>query len=377
MSSDKELLEAESRCEATRAARQNLEADNEKMDLELMDAKAQLAKISEGKDGFETTLAQSEVQIEAKRLAMKDGEKMFNREKEDFRKDMENMKQMLKDQMKAMMKENEAEERKMKEALDDLGVMEFGATSLAQDIVNMHRRIDLQKDQLKMTQKFVEKLEKEKKDIEVMYDKLRRDHDAVRSENSAKEMENLELQLQLNPEARAQYQAEAAMREDSRPKPKKKKKQQQKDSEFDVDSEYEGSSRGGGSRQEGSDDRPASRRKGGASKVSAYDDEEPAPRRRGGASKMSAYDDEEPAPRRKGGASKMSAYEDEEESSTMRRNTTMTKTTMTTTRTRTMAYDEEESSPQPVRKSSREGADRHREKEMSVLNARARRERDH
>jgi len=310
-------MEAESRCEATRAARQNLEAENEKMDLELKDAKAALAKIAEGKDSFETSLAQTEASIEAKRLAMKDGEKMFNREKEDFRKDMEHTKQMIKDQMKAMMKEKEAEERKMKEALDDLGVMEFGTTSLAQDIVNMHRRIDLQKDQMKMTQKFVEKLEKEKKDIEVMYDKLRRDHDAVRGENATKEMENLELQLQLNPEARAQYQAEAAQREDSRPKPKKKKKQQQqrsKDSEFDVDSEYEeGGSRGGGSRAEGSDaDRPASRRKGG-----------------GAASKMSAYDDEE-------------------------------------------------SSPQPVRKGGKGGGgDKHREKEMSVLNARARRERDY
>merc|ERR1711990_1443563 len=256
-----------------------------------------------------------EASIEAKRLAMKDGEKMFNREKEDFRKDMEHTKQMIEDQMKAMMKEKEAEERKMKEALDDLGVMEFGTTSLAQDIVNMHRRIDLQKDQMKMTQKFVEKLEKEKKDIEVMYDKLRRDHDAVRGENATKEMENLELQLQLNPEARAQYQAEAAMREDSRPKPKKKKQQKEqrsKDSEFDIDSEYEESSRGGGSRAEGSDaDRPASRRKGGA------------------ASKMSAYDDEE-------------------------------------------------SSPQPVRKGGKGGGgDKHREKEMSVLNARARRERDY
>ena len=67
-----------------------------------------------------------------------------------------------------------------------------------------------------MTQKFLEKLEKEKKDIEVMYDKQRRDHDTLRQDNAAKEMENLELQLQLNPEARAQYQHEASLREEGK-----------------------------------------------------------------------------------------------------------------------------------------------------------------
>ena len=55
----------------------------------------------------------------------------------------------------------------MKEGVDDLGVMEFGVTSLTADITNMHKRIELQKEQLKMTQKFLEKLEKEKRDIEV------------------------------------------------------------------------------------------------------------------------------------------------------------------------------------------------------------------
>merc|ERR1712002_220089 len=112
--------------------------------------------------------------------------------------------------MKMLMKEKEAEEQKEKEGVDDLGVMEFGVTSLTADITNMHRHIDLQKEQLKMTQKFVEKLEKEKRDIELMYDKLRKDIDVSRQDNAAKEMENLELQLQLAPEARAQYQAEAA-----------------------------------------------------------------------------------------------------------------------------------------------------------------------
>ena len=48
---------------------------------------------------------QSDADIESLRLAMKDGEKSFNREKEDFRKDMENMKQIMKDQMKQIMKE--------------------------------------------------------------------------------------------------------------------------------------------------------------------------------------------------------------------------------------------------------------------------------
>ena len=53
---EKELEAMEQRCEATKAARQQLEADNEKLDLELMDAKAQLAKIQEGKDDFEAKL---------------------------------------------------------------------------------------------------------------------------------------------------------------------------------------------------------------------------------------------------------------------------------------------------------------------------------
>merc|ERR1712212_1100803 len=115
--------------------------------------------------------------------------------------------------------------------------MEFNVSSLSTDINNMQRRIELQKEQLKMTQKFLEKLEKEEKDIEGVYDKLRKDHDTHRQDNAAKEMENLELQLQLAPEARAQYQQEAAMREDSRPKPKKKKAKKPKRDE-DEDSEY-------------------------------------------------------------------------------------------------------------------------------------------
>jgi len=249
---EKELEEMEKRCEATKTARQALEAANEKLDLELMDARSQLAKIQEGKEGFEGKLVEAEAMIEAKRLAMKDGEKTFNREKEDFRKDVENIKQMIKDQYRALQKEKEIEERKMKEGLDDLGVMEFNTTSLQADITNMHRRIELQKEQLKMTQKFLEKLEKEKRDIEIMYDKLRKDHDVSRQENAVKEMENLELQLQLLPEARAQYQHEAAQREEGRPKPKKKKAKKQKrpDDEYSVESEYEESSRGGGSRME-------------------------------------------------------------------------------------------------------------------------------
>jgi len=302
---EKELEQMESRCEATKAARQALEADNEKLDLELMDAKAQLAKIQEGKDNFEAKLNQTEADIESLRLGMKDGEKSFNREKEDFRKDMENIKQMMKDQQRALLKEKEAEERKMKEGVDDLGVMEFAVTSLNADITNMHRRIELQKEQLKMTQKFLEKLEKEKRDIEVMYDKLRKDHDTSRQDNAAKEMENLELQLQLAPEARAQYQAEAAMREDSRPKPKKKKAKKPKRDEED-ESEYEESSRGG-SRMESDDVAPPSKRRGG------------------------------------GGSSKASVYEEEE-------------------------------SPRPARKNRGEA---HREKEMSVLSARAARNRDY
>merc|ERR1712179_202467 len=72
---EKELEAMEQRCEATKAARQQLEADNEKLDLELMDAKAQLAKIQEGKDDFEAKLNKSEADIESLRLAMKDGEK--------------------------------------------------------------------------------------------------------------------------------------------------------------------------------------------------------------------------------------------------------------------------------------------------------------
>jgi len=281
--SEKELEEMEKRCETTKTARQALEAANEKLDLELMDARAQLAKIQEGKDSWEAKLIESDAAIEAKRVAMKDGEKTFNREKEDFRKDMENIKQIMKDQMRALMKEKEIEERKMKEGLDDLGVMEFNVTSLSADITNMHRRIELQKEQLKMTQKFLEKLEKEKRDIEIMYDKLRKDHDASRQDNAAKEMENLELQLQLLPEARAQYQAEAAQREEGRPKPKKKKakKQQRRDDDFE-ESEYEESSRGGGSRMD-SDEAPSRRRGGGG----------------GGGSKMSAEDEESPRMGRK------------------------------------------------------------------------------
>jgi len=72
---EKELEEMEKRCEATKAARQSLEAANEKLDLELMDARAQLAKIQEGKEGFEGKLVEAEAAIEAKRVAMKDGEK--------------------------------------------------------------------------------------------------------------------------------------------------------------------------------------------------------------------------------------------------------------------------------------------------------------
>merc|ERR1712002_212518 len=274
--SENELEEMEKRCEATKAARQLLEADNEKMDLELMDAKAQLAKIQEGKDNFEAKLVETDAAIEAKRVAMKDAEKTFNREKEDARKDMENIKQMMKDQMRALQKEKEIEERKMKEGVDDLGVMEFNVSSLSTDISNMQRRIELQKDQLKMTQKFLEKLEKEKRDIEIVYDKQRKDHDVMRQDNAAKEMENLELQLQLAPEARAQYQAEAAMREDSRPKPKKKKakKQQRREDDYD-ESEYEESSRGG-SRMESMDEGSSRRRGGGGS--SRYEDEEESPR---------------------------------------------------------------------------------------------------
>jgi len=300
--SEQELEQMEKRCEATKVARQALEADNEKLDLELMDAKAQLAKIQEGKDSFEAKLAETDASIEAKRLAVKDGEKAFNRDKEDFRKDIENLKQMQKDQMRAIQKEKEMEERKMKEGVDDLGVMEFNVSSLATDITNMQRRIELQKDQLKMTQKFLEKLEKEKREIESVYDKLRKDHDMSRQDNAAKEMENLELQLQLAPEARAQYQAEAAMREDSRPKPKKKKakKQQRRDDEFE-ESEYEESSRGG-SRMESMDEGSSKRRGGGGSR-----------------------------------------------------------------------YDEEEESPKPGRKNR---GDAHREKEMSVMSARERRNRD-
>lgn len=275
--SEKELEEMEKRCEATKAARQTLEAENEKLDLELSDAKDQLAKIQQGKDNFEAKLSETDAVIEAKRIAMKDGEKMFNREKEDFRKDMENIKQMLKDQQRAIQKDKEIEERKMKEGVDDLGVMEFSVSSLGTDITNMQRRIELQKDQLKMTQKFLEKLEKEKRDIEATYDKIRKDHDLSRQDNAAKEMENLELQLQLSPEARAQYQHEAAMREDSRPKPKKKKakKQQRRDDEYD-ESEYEESSRGG-SRLESMDE-GSSRRRGGGGGGSRYDDEEESPR---------------------------------------------------------------------------------------------------
>merc|ERR1712136_446057 len=299
---EKELEEMEKRCEATKAARQTLEADNEKLDLELMDAKAQLAKIQEGRDNFEAKLAETETAIEHKRLSMKDGEKTFNREKEDFRKDMENMKQMMKDQMRALMKEKEIEERKMKEGVDDLGVMEFNVTSLNADITNIHRRIELQKEQLKMTQKFLEKLEKEKRDIEVMYDKLRKDHDSSRQDNAAKEMENLELQLQLAPEARAQYQHEANQREEGRPKPKKKKAKKQPRRDDEEESEYEESSRGG-----------------------------------------SRMDYEDAPPKRKGGSSKASAYEEEE-------------------------------SPRPARKNRGEA---HRDKEMSVLSARAARSRDY
>lgn len=275
--SEQELEQMEKRCEATKVARQQLEADNEKLDLELMDAKVQLAKIHEGKDSFEAKLGETERAMEGKRLAMKDGEKMFNREQGDFRKEMECVKQTIKDQQRALMKEKEVEERKMKEGVDDLGVMEFTASSLAHDITNMQRRIELQKEQLKMTQKFLEKLEKEKRDIEGVYDKLRKDHDLSRQDNGAKEMENLELQLQLAPEARAQYQAEAAMREDSRPKPKKKKakKQQRRDDEFE-ESEYEESSRGG-SRMESTDE-GSSRRRGGGGGGSRYDDEEESPR---------------------------------------------------------------------------------------------------
>merc|ERR1712055_258203 len=163
---------------------------------------------------------------------------------------------------RALQKEKEIEERKMKEGVDDLGVMEFNVSSLSTDINNMQRRIELQKEQLKMTQKFLEKLEKEKKDVEGVYDKLRKDHDLSRQDNAAKEMENLELQLQLAPEARAQYQAEAAMREDSRPKPKKKKakKQQRRDDDYDE-----------------SEDEDSSRRRGGGGS-SRYEDEEESPR---------------------------------------------------------------------------------------------------
>jgi len=260
--SEAELEAMEQRCEQTKAARQQLEEDNEKLDIELRSAREQLAKITEGKDGFESKLAKMEADIESTRIGMKDAEKSFNREKEDFRKDMEDVKEMMKNQARMLQKEFDAEEKKTKEGLDDLGVMEFNAASLGQDIENMHRRIEIQKEQMRMTQKFLEKLEKEKKDIEVMYDKLRKDHDNARADNAKAEVENMELQLQLLPEARTQYLHEAQQRDEGRPKPKKKKnKKKPPPSELD-DEEYEESSRGGSSRY---DDEPPVRRRGGGS----------------------------------------------------------------------------------------------------------------
>merc|ERR1712121_230683 len=136
----------------------------------------------------------------------------------------------------------------------------------------MENMKQMMKDQL-------EKLEKEKRDIEVMYDKLRKDHDASRQDNAAKEMENLELQLQLTPEARAQYQHEANQREEGRPKPKKKKAKKQPRRDEEEESEYEESSRGG-SRMD-YEDAPSSRKKGASSKASAWDEEDsPRPARK-------------------------------------------------------------------------------------------------
>ena len=51
--------------------------------------------------------------------------------------------------------------------------MEFKVASASQDIDNMRRRIEVQKEQLKTSQKFVEKLEKERREVESMYEKLR------------------------------------------------------------------------------------------------------------------------------------------------------------------------------------------------------------
>jgi len=266
-------LEAlEKRCDATKQVRQSLEEDNERMDLELKDAKAALAKITEGKGDFEGKLARVESECEGTRLGMKEAEKNFNRDKGDYRQDMENIKQMIKDQAKVLQREINVEEKKMKEGLDDLGVMEFNVCSLQTDITNMHKRIDIQKDQLKMTQKFVEKLEKEKRDIEGMYDKLRMDHDHQRLENQRLEMDNLQLQLQLAPEARAQYLAEAQQRDEGRPKqkPKKKAKKAKKTSEME-DGDYD----------DESEMMSESARGGRSTRQSGYDDEEsPRPRRR-------------------------------------------------------------------------------------------------
>merc|ERR1719219_1100102 len=95
--------------------------------------------------------------------------------------------------------------------------MEFKVASASQDVDNMRRRIDVQKEQWKTSQKFVDKLEKERREVESMYEKLRVEHDLLRDDNQRAEMENVEAQLKLSPEGRHQYLQEAAKREERRP----------------------------------------------------------------------------------------------------------------------------------------------------------------
>ena len=173
----------ESKTETVRLLRLAKEEENAALDLELEEAKSKLGEIQRNKGDFESTLNGLDDAAEAKRAAIKEAERRHKRDVEDFKADMEAVKQAGKDQMRALTKERVDEERKLKESLDDLAVIEFKVASAAQDIDNMRRRIELQKDQLKTSQKFVDKLEKERREVEVMFEKLRAEHDRLREDN--------------------------------------------------------------------------------------------------------------------------------------------------------------------------------------------------
>ena len=116
-----ELASLEAKTETVRVLRLQKEEENAALDLELTEAKAQLAAIQRDKGDFEGKLASLDHDAEAKQMAMKTAEKQHKKDIESFKNDMEAVKQAMYDQMRQLKKELADEERKLKESLDDLG----------------------------------------------------------------------------------------------------------------------------------------------------------------------------------------------------------------------------------------------------------------